>query len=149
MYMPTPYNPRTEQLETLVDDVLERQDAGGPGAGGLSAGYDIRQTALAHPLVRYSGKFGEFVLTTDLYPDPEGGMMLHLYCPVCSTPEKPHNLRISSSRKKMEYDKNRGISVETFACTWELPEADTRKMEFGMGLCRWRVIIENNVARDV
>lgn len=143
----TPFDPQRERLETIVDDVLERQSAN-PNDGGMQLGYDLEKRALAHPQIRYSGRYGEFVLTGDLYPDPEGGLMLHIYCPVCSTTEKPHNLSIKSSRKKMEWDKDKGISVEAFGCTWELPEANERKMEFGMGLCRWRVVIDNNVARD-
>jgi len=155
MYMSKPpFDPNKEQLVPMVDDVLERQDAlerqgQDPHQGGMAMGYDMTKSALAHPQIRYSGKFGEFVLTGDLYNDPEGGLMLHIYCPVCSTPEKPHNLSIRSRRKKMEWDPKRGLSVEAFGCTWELPEADERKMEFGMGLCRWRVAIENNVAKDV
>lgn len=139
-----PYNPQTETLETLVDDVVERQDAT-RSKEGLTIGREAQPDA--KPQIRYTGRYGDFVLEGDLYISP-GGLLMHLYCPVCSTPEAPHNLSIKSENKQMSWDKERGISVSAFGCTWELPEANTRKLEFGLGLCPWKVTIENNRARD-
>lgn len=166
MYMAdrTPLNKR---LELLVDDVLDKQDQHGPididnitaadrRRTGTSFGYNAQTGRLAVEMVHYKGKFGEFVLEVDIFPH-EKGVMAHLYCPVCSTAEKPHNLRITSERKQIAWDKDRGLSVSNFACTWELPEAgahqelaDTQRSIIMKteNLCRWQVVIEDNVARD-
>jgi len=146
------FDPEKEELNLIAGDGLVRTQ--GSMEKGIASTTRLTQNAFAHPMIRYSGRYGEFVLEGDLYQMPvsagKSELMLHIICPVCSTPEKPHALRIVSSRKKMEYDNTRGISVETFGCTWELPEAGNTPgaLKFGMGLCKWRVAIENNRAHD-
>jgi hypothetical protein len=131
---------------SLYDDT--RQElvhlAGDPDTG-LAGGMNLTATALGHPTIRY----GEFILTADVYAPPGAPKYLHLICPRCR-----NALRITEDRKAMEYDPTRDtdrggrLDVEAFQCTWELPEANGRKIEFGMGLCRWTVAIDRNIARD-
>jgi hypothetical protein len=144
---------------------------------GLSLTHDLTRRAYAHPLIRYTGKYGDFVLEGDLYLVGEGSKreyMLHLICPVCTpkhlvpctcteaerplcpscegtgeTKPAPHGLSIKSSQKAMSWDPVRGLSVERFGCTWELPAANAGRLEFGLGLCPWRVAIDHGIARDV
>lgn len=149
------YDPQKEELNEIYADgvghVHGSMKSGGPG---IASDTRLTKNAFAHPMIRYSGRYGEFVLTGDLYhmPLPGGGseMMLHIVCPVCSTPEKPHALMINARNKKIEYDNTRGVSVEAFGCTWELPTAGKAgSLDFGMALCKWRVAIDYNRAYDV
>lgn len=158
--------PLNKRLELMVDDVLEKQDQRGPidiengvpGQGGMNFGHDSRGNRLGVAMVYYNGKFGEFVLEADIFPH-EKGIMVHLYCPVCSTADKPHNLQITPERKKMEWSKDRGLSVEPFECTWEMPGTQAQQGEAGgahsniivtpESRCRFRIAIDDNLARDV
>lgn len=98
----------------------------------------------ATPKVRYK----DFIIECDLYKVEGAPTELIMICPKCR-----NTLRVTSDRKDIEYDTSslveRGgrLSVSAFECTWE---ADTqgRRMEFGLGLCRWKVAIEDNIARD-
>lgn len=146
------YDPAREEINFIAGDGVARVH--GSEERGIASDTNMTKNAMAHPMIRYSGRFGEFVLECDLYQMPlaagKSELMLHLICPVCSTPESAHALRITSAMKKMDYDNLRGISVEAFGCTWELPAAGSTPgaLKFGMGLCKWRVVIENNRAYD-
>jgi len=81
------------------------------------------------------------LLVGEVYAEPTG-IMLNIICPKCL-----HSIKISSTRKAMEWDEKRGqISVEPFQCPWEL---DT---EVAVGqytnLCKWSVAIDKNIAKD-
>lgn len=65
--------------------------------------------------------------------------------------------RIPSSRKRIEFDPRRRVevggelNVEAFECPWELGASQAggdRRMEFGLGLCKLTLVIDNSVARD-
>jgi hypothetical protein len=129
-----PANPNQEVHEICADPGYNMADA--PPLGKAN--------------VQYHGRAGDFVLECDVYPGEQTGtFVVVLYCPKCSTPKAPHTLKITSDRKHIEFDAvTRKLSVEPFECTWELPEAANRRIAFGAGLCRWRVGISNNVARD-
>lgn len=160
------FNPQTEKLEFLAGDkvVQERsyQDPNGPLGGHQTVRLD--KAAIGHPYVRYRDR----VLELDVYPllgdgTQEAGaperLEVILICPRCQ-----HELRITSDRKAIDYTPGapvlevegsqpswqvRGtISIERFQCTWE---SDTRAAVTGHGenLCRWRVAIDKNIARDV
>ena len=118
-------NPNTEEMFTIIGDKQR----------GASAGYDLRKSALGHPMLRY----GDLVLEVDVYE--RGGILaVHMFCPACSTVDEPHALMISQLNKQIDYDRDRQLlSVEPFRCTWEAPD--------GMGLCKWRVAIDKNVIR--
>lgn len=132
---------------------------------GYSATMDLTSQAAGHPVIFYKDR----VLVADVYALPDEPMYIHLLCPF-STPNEKHGLRISQERKLIEYDpagivppppnwtqqqllecfpQGLGglLNVEEFSCTWEA-EPELRR-QFGMSMCPWKVVIENNVARDV
>ena len=124
------HNPNTEELFHVAGDMNT----------GISADVNLNKSAFASPTIRYSGRYGEFVLECELYK-VGNELSLHLICPRC------HNaLWVRSTRKQMSFDFDKGFSCEPFECTWELPEG--RRMEFGIGLCRWKAVIDCNRARD-
>ena len=123
------YNPQKEELYHVAGDADH----------GIASDVSLSNSAWAKPQIRYSGRYGEFVLGCELY-NLNGEMALHLICPKCR-----HSLWIKSSKKQMDFDKNKGLSVEPFMCTWELEE---RRIEFGIGLCNWKAVINENRARD-
>lgn len=116
--------------------------AGDPDTGLMST-VSLSQSAIAHPIVRYK----EFVLELDVYKTPDEPMYVHLICPRC------HNmLTISAKRKRMELrdggERKGGIiSIEPFECTWEM-EPNGRRVGFGLGLCRLKLAIDENIAKD-
>ncbi len=125
-------------------------DPMGTGLVGLQSG--MERVPLCKPLIRYR----DLVMEVDVYPLPGLATApgvpqfeIVLLCPRCSTPDHPHHLRITSDRKHIElemvsehsYDGAR-LSVEGFECTWEAG------LERGSGLCRWKVAIDKNVAKD-
>lgn len=143
MYMkPNVFDPRTESLYHIAGDVSDPSGVE-PEKFGAQSSIDMTKSAIGHPLIRWRDR----IIEGDLY-QIEGKLVLHVICPKCSTPEAPHALYIREERKGMEWNPETGeLSIEPFECTWELPEG--RRMEFGLGLCRWRVAIERNIARDV
>jgi hypothetical protein len=128
------HDPKREELYHVAGDA---PDPTGTGLSGRMSSMRLTQIALGHPLIRYKDR----VIEADVY-EIHGRLMVHLICPRCL-----NALKITDDRKKMEYSvtENR-ISIEAFGCTWEMN--DDRRMEFGVGLCRWRVGVTNNVARD-
>lgn len=99
--------------------------------------------------------YKDFMLTVDVYQIPGEPTQVHLICPRCR-----HQLRVTSDRKKIEYDpndynfKSRGgrLSIEPFQCTWELPEAGDQHTpgirSGGLTLCKLTIGISDNRARD-
>jgi len=111
---------------------------------GATSTLRMSDTALCHPIITYK----DFVLTADVYQTPSEPMFIHLICPKCT-----NTLTISAARKHIELDVKAGpkgqglVSVEPFQCTWEVDGAK-RRVGFGLGLCRWKVAIDKNVAKD-
>lgn len=146
------YDPRTEELEHIAGDPPEGMyqtgqhlDPMGTGKMGHASQMDMTKGAEAHPMIRYN----QFVIEADVYRVPDTDeISVVILCPRC------HNaLTISSKKKAVRFDPPsvkhpQGVlSVEPFECTWEL-DTQGRRMEFGLGLCRWKVGISNNVAKD-
>lgn len=134
------FDPQREELVHLAGDA---PDPMGTGLLGQQASVNLTKTALGHPKIRYR----DVVIEADVYALPGEPMHVHILCPKCR-----NALRIPADRKRIEYDPKGGppqdggrISIETFECTWEV-SAD--RQQFGVGLCRWRVAVENNIARD-
>jgi hypothetical protein len=114
-------------------------------------------------LVAYRGRVGDFDMTVDLYEIPGEPIELHIICPKCR-----NKSRITETRKTIEFDQrdirpytfvdgsrmptNGGrLDVETFECGWEMPEAGEHKVGLragGITLCRMRMAIDHNVAKD-
>lgn len=139
--MSTAFDPQRESLYHIAGDVPD--PSGESAQHGIQSSIDMTKSAIGHPLIRWRDR----VIESDLYLT-DGRFVLHLICPKCSMPGAPHALYVRQERKDMDWKPETGeLSVEPFECTWELPEG--RRQEFGLGLCRWRVAIEKNIARDV
>jgi len=137
----------------LVDQTTRFRDPTGTGAVGASSGVNLDKTKDCTVVVRYKDK----LLELDVYAFPGAPMKLVLLCPRCG-----NALNIESDKKQMQLEKhapqqvgafvNEGrLSVEPFECTWELPDAGVHVpgiQSAGTSLCRWRVGIDKNIARD-
>lgn len=127
-----------EELEHVAGDDPE------PRIGQL----DLTQGALGRVRVRYR----DTVVFCEVYQHGSEPMQIHWMCPRCHGGGKGHMSRITADRKQIEYDPRAQLAdggclnVETFVCPWELGE--DRRMEFGLGMCNLRLVIENSVARD-
>ncbi len=120
-------------------------------------------TAKVEVLVAYRGRVGDFDMTVDVYALPGEPIELHIICPKCR-----HKSRITAARKQIEFNQNDTrpytfvdgsrmptnggrLDVSTFECGWEMPEAGEHKPgveTLGMTLCRMRMAIDHNVAKD-
>lgn len=117
--------------------------------------------------------FGDLVLTVDLYALPGEPVRVQLICPRCCK-----HSTITADRKRIEFDPKapnpqrsailelaRGatlpevvgiadygrLSIETFECTWEVGNDRhvAGGLHTGASLCRLRLIIDDNRAREV
>jgi hypothetical protein len=113
--------------------------------------------------------FGDLLMTVDIYAIAGEPTKVHLYCPRC------HKLlTVSQERKAIEYDaaapnpacarvRAMGVppqvwqqaaqgrlSIEAFSCPWEVGDAPhvAGALHTGVSLCRQRLVIDNNLARD-
>ena len=142
MAQPPVIDPERESLYRICGDVPDPSNLE-PDKGGYQSSIQLNRSALAHPMIRWQDR----VVEADLY-EMDGKLVLHILCPKCSTPETPHALWVREGQKDILWRPDTGeLSVSPFECTWELPEG--RRQEFGLGLCRWRVAIDKNIAKDV
>jgi len=153
--------PAKRELVHLAGDA---PDPYGTDKRGLSSTVSLSRSAIAHPYVFY----GDKVLVLDAYKADGEALKLHITCPRCG-----NNSMISSDRKDIELDLNAlppadklrelppheqqeaaqggRISVSVFECSWELPNAGAHRpgaFTVGETLCRWRVGISKNIAKD-
>jgi hypothetical protein len=138
---------------------------------GVSTGFDLTRSAIGHPMLLYRVAGRELILEADVYQLPGQPLYLILICPLClMAGHSGEGLKIEAGNKAISYDPRavvppfpgwtkaqmqqafpRGagglLSVEEFACTWEVqPEL---QRAFGFAVCPWRAVIENNVIREV
>lgn len=157
------YDPQTEDLTFLAGDAVVHQaasaDPWGSGVIGRSSTVQLEKAALGHPYIRYR----DMLIEADVYPqlgsaEADDGVKLEviLICPRCR-----NQLRVRSERKAIEWIPGapeidphsheavvRGVlSIEKFQCTWEL-DSSANVTGKGENLCRWRVVVDKNVARD-
>lgn len=136
-------------------------------ARGVQTTYELERTKFGTPKVRYTDRAGnEFLLTVDVYKYEGAPLEVLMFCPQCSEKGAMHTLRISEERKHIEYDPEHNpfvpwgkqgqniqlggrLSVERFMCTHEIDSTKAVGLVSSANLCRWSVVIENNVARDV
>lgn len=115
------------------------QTKGDPNKGFTSRVNVRDDSCYGRPEVIYKN----LILYCELYKDPEdGSLSVHIACPKCG-----NNLIIDQKKKALHWDEQRNVlDVEPFMCTWEA--ISDRRIEFGIGLCKWRVGIKNNIALD-
>ena len=142
--------PHERELVQLAGDAA---DPTGADDRGRSCTYHLNRSAIAHPLVTYRHGTDEFLITCDVYVADGEPMVIHLICPRCR-----HALSIRADQKDIALELGAGpdlqgdLSVAPFMCTWERADAGTHVPGMviggGMSLCRWRVAIDHNVAKD-
>ena len=147
----------SKELFYVAGDV---PDPTGAPLRGMAPSYRLTQTAIGHPMIFWR----DLVLEADVYALHGQPLQLHLICPQCR-----NALIIRQGNKVISYDPKAAVpappgwthadvrqalpnglggllSVELFACTWEIDGGLRRS--FGLARCGWRVAIDNNVARD-
>lgn len=132
--------------------------AGDPDHG-FSNTHDMRGIAHATVQLRYTGRYAhpyaELLIDCEVYKAPDGMLSVHSICPKCS---KAVMIRGDQKKISLEGGSPTGGQVRLYAgeaggkehtlnCPWEL-EGD-RRMQFGLGLCGFRCVYENNVVREV
>ena len=115
-------------------------------------------------VVVYQGMF----LTVDIYRVPGEPLRAHLFCPRCHKhatvpgdrkaidwdPAATNPMRaeiLTSGRPELVYLADRGrLSIEPFECPWEIGDDPhvAGALHTGGSLCRLRIAIENNRAKD-
>lgn len=136
------------------------QLAGDPGRGLVST--TRLDTGKHETLVLFRGRSGDFVLTVDVYAIPGEPLQIHFICPRCHKQgritEEAKAISWSPTEQRVlelpdgQRTRTGGLlSVEAFECTWELGnEAHTPGIRAGgLTLCRQRMVIDHNVARDI
>lgn len=133
-------DPSREELEHVAGDDPDRSSGVGR--------FDLTQGALGRVRVRYR----DTAIFCEVYQHAGEPMQVHWMCPRCHGGGKGYMSRITGDRKRIEYDPKAQLedggrlNVEAFTCPWELGE--DRRMEFGLGLCKLQLVIDNSVARD-
>lgn len=135
------YNPNKEEIYTIKEDVSMPGVHKGQTVSGVSSSLNFTKTALGHPKVRYKDR----IMEMDVYRSGEGGYLIHSYCPSCQ-----NAVSIKSENKKIDYDPiTNNLNIEAFECPWEKSDellGSSRK--FGFSLCRLKIAIDNNIAKD-
>jgi hypothetical protein len=93
-------------------------------------------------------RYGDVVLEADVYRVGTEPTRVIMHCPRCR-----HVVTIQGQHKRIDYAppapgleaQGGSISIERFTCPWEL----TDQKELGGELCRLRVAVDNNIAREV
>lgn len=145
-------------------------DPSGTGMRGMAPGYDLTATAVGHPLLFYRLPNGhELILEADVYALPGQPMYAYVICPICMMAGRTIQLAIRQEVKDMHYDPKGRVkpppgwdanqlretfpngvggqfSVDHIECTFEVtPEM---RRDFGLAVCPWQVVIDNNVVID-
>lgn len=154
-----------DALRDLFHVAGDYPDPAGTGLRGVAPGYRLSRTAIGNPVVFYH----DLVLTIDVYHFPPEPLFLHLICPKCmAIGQKKNALTVHADRKHIEYDRQAPVPTppgwskeqlahtfpeglggllsieEPIACCWGGALGDNQANR-----CTWRVVIANNVARDV
>lgn len=114
--------------------------------------------------------YKDLLMTVDVYAVPGEPVTVHLYCPKCRK-----HATVKGSMKAIDFDPGAGnpmyreilsrgelgpevlavaaigrISIEAFECPWEMGDAAHVRggVHTGASLCRQRLVIEDNRARD-
>jgi hypothetical protein len=169
--------PRHVSLKETFHVAGDAPDPAGTDLRGVSPGYDFTRAAAGHPFLHYTmGR--EIFIEADVYAIGDEPPHIILHCPWCIARGRPTNqtgLRIRADAKPFSYEPEgvvppfpgwtveqmrhafpRGAGgllsiAEPIACTWEEDPALERGGDgiSGLSRCGWKVVIENNVIRDV
>ena len=126
------YDPASEEIFHVAGD----KDTGISTTADMTAGSIKVQ-------LRYKGRFGDYVSTVDVYHIPGVETSVIMICPKCR-----HSLRMTSARKDVAWDPDKGIYISQSECTWEQDARDGERMDFGLYLCRFRFEIAGSEIRD-
>ena len=134
----------TEELEHLAGDPPD-----GPGGVGRVGLFDLTKNAY-RVRVRYADK----VVECEVFVPKDAPITVHWLCPNCGPSNSGTMSTIRGDQKHIEFDPHAQVedggrlNVEAFECPWEL-ENKGRRMDFGLSLCRLRLVIDNSRARKV
>lgn len=170
-----PGAPGARKLEQLHGDKAPPSWSGHGLAGAMSgrnnrgalSNFQLDKSKI-EVLVSYRGRFGEFDMTVDVYQLPGEPIELVLICPKCHGGGRGAGSRITSERKKIEFDRDHGrpytfvdgsriaynggaLSVEPFECSFEMNSSEKHvigQRAGGVNLCRMRMAIDNSIAKD-
>lgn len=107
--------------------------------------------------------YQDLLMTVDVYAVPGEPLKLHLYCPRChkhsTVPGERKAIDFEPSAPNPQWARVRELgiespmgrlSVETFECPWEIGDAQHVQggLHTGVNLCRLRIAIDNNRAKD-
>jgi len=127
------HNRNTEELYFRKGDAPD--PTGQSSQRGTEVGMDLTSQAMAKVQVRYQNRSGDdAIMDCEIY-EVEGALSMHMLCPKCE-----RGLRVTSVKKRIELSGQR-ISIgrdepgQRIGCSW--------------GDCDWRVVIKDNIARDV
>ena len=88
----------------------EIYDIKGDVQSGMSMGYDLEQTKIGEPCVRFNDR----LTWCDVY-EMDGHLMVIWRCPRCT-----RDSNIKTGQKRIEYTPgSTKITIETFGCNWE------------------------------
>lgn len=125
------FDPAKEDIYHVAGD----QDTGITKTADMTAGSIKVQ-------LRYNGKWGNYVCTVDLYLVGDTATIV-MICPRCH-----HSIQVPSTRKNISWDPEKGLFVETSECPWEIEQRDGERIDFGLGLCRFRFAIDGVDIKD-
>ncbi len=144
-----------------------------PDPTGLSSAVGLQSThRLTGGKQEVAVLYGDIILTVDVYALPGEPMKAHIICPRCMK-----HSTIPGDRKHIEYDARAlnpmqtqillrvdrvslpevsrivefgRLSIEAFECSWEIGDGQHTAggVHTGASLCRLRLVIDDNRARD-
>ena len=123
------YDQNKYELDYIAGDPVGNVDTG------ITTSQNVRASATT--LIKYRDK----ILECEIYNSGDE-LMIHLLCPKCM-----HGLKITNKNKQMDWD-GKYISVEPFACTWEMDDQIAAGIITMTNLCNWRVGITKGIAKD-
>ncbi len=104
--------------------------------------HNLQDTAIGKVTLAYRGQYvppgmASLEIECEVY-EVDGLLSVHSVCPKCR-----HAQWINGKNKKIDFDKDRGeLHVQAFECPWEFDG------DFGMGLCRMKLLYAGKVARE-
>jgi len=137
------FDPEREELEHVSGDA---PDDGSQGRLGL---FDLTKNAY-----RVRVRYKDMAIFCEVYQIPGEPIQIHWACPRCGPLNVKRMSTIWGNQKKIDFDPRAQIedggrlNVEQFECSWEL-ESSGRRMDFGLGMCGLKLVIDNSRAREV